>query len=47
MDKLNERQLSVLQRIGGAAEPVTATSPELANTVDALPCPAAQFTDDG
>lgn len=35
-DKLNERQLSVLQRIGGAGEPVTAASPELATTVYAL-----------
>ncbi len=35
-DKLNERQLSVLQRIGGAGEPVTAASPELAATVYAL-----------
>jgi hypothetical protein len=34
--KLNERQLSVLQRISGAGEPVTAASPELATTVYAL-----------
>jgi hypothetical protein len=35
-DKLNERQLSVLQRIGGTGEPVTAANPELAATVYAL-----------
>jgi hypothetical protein len=35
-DKLNERQLSVLQRIGGDGEPVTAAEPGLANTVYAL-----------
>lgn len=35
-DKLNERQLLLLQRIGGDDEPVTAANPELANTVYAL-----------
>ncbi|GGK81786.1 hypothetical protein Sme01_62810 [Sphaerisporangium melleum] len=35
-DKLNDRQRTVLQRIGKGLEPVSAKTPELANTVYAL-----------